>query len=137
MYEKPSEWYNVLLETHFNKYNELSCAKQIPNSILLIYFLKQISMSRGFKMKNRFTQQKSDKEESVDLSNMSPLESDEEVLEGQRLNILTSNNLFTRLPILLAQVQLKAIHTNENMKSGKYCIFGISMIKSSKTFETI
>ena len=43
---------------------------------------------------------------------MSPLESDAEVLEGQRLNILTPNNLFTRLPILLAQVQLKTIHTN-------------------------
>ena len=63
-------------------------------------------------MKNWFTQQKSDKEEYVDLSNMSPLESDAEVLEGQRLNILTPNNLFTRLPILLAQVQLKTIHTN-------------------------
>ena len=47
----------------------------------------------------------SDKEESVDLPDMPPLEGDEEeVQEGKRLEILTPNNLLTRLPIFLAQI---------------------------------
>ena len=48
----------------------------------------------------------SNKEESVDLSDMPPLEGDEEELkEGKRLKILTPNKLLTRLPILLAQIK--------------------------------
>ena len=36
---------------------------------------------------------------------MPPPESDEEVKEGKGLKILTPNKLFSRLPILLAQVK--------------------------------
>ena len=43
-----------------------------------------------------------DKDEFVDLCDMSPLESDK-VKEEERLKILTPNKLLTRLPILLAQ----------------------------------
>ena len=44
------------------------------------------------------TSRKSDKEESVDLSDMPPLEGEEEELkEGKRLEILTPNKLLTRL----------------------------------------
>ena len=50
------------------------------------------------------TQRKSDTKESVDLSDMHPLEGDE-VKEGTRLKILTPNKLLTRLPILLAQIK--------------------------------
>ena len=42
------------------------------------------------------------KKESVALSNMPQLESDEEVNKGKRLTILIPNKLLTRLPILLA-----------------------------------
>ena len=43
--------------------------------------------------------------ESQDLALMPPLEGDEEkVKEGKGLKILTSNELLTRLPILLAQI---------------------------------
>ena len=46
-----------------------------------------------------------DKEESEDLTDMRPLEGDEEeVKEGKGLKILTPNKLLTRLPILLAQI---------------------------------
>ena len=46
-----------------------------------------------------------DKEECVDLPDMSPLEGDEEVREGKELKILTLNKLLTRLPISLAQIK--------------------------------
>ena len=47
-----------------------------------------------------------DKEESVDLSDMPPLEGDaEEVKKGKILKILTSNKLLTGLPILLAEIK--------------------------------
>ena len=46
-----------------------------------------------------------DKEESVDLSDLPPLEGDKKVKEGKGLKILTPNKLFTRLPILLAQIK--------------------------------
>ena len=50
------------------------------------------------------TTRKSDKEVSIDLSDMSPLEGDEEVKEGKGLKILNLNQLLTWLPVLLAQV---------------------------------
>ena len=42
---------------------------------------------------------------------MPPLEGDEEVKEGKKLNILTSNKILTRFPILLTQI-----------KAGNFCI---------------
>ena len=46
-----------------------------------------------------------DKEESVDISDMLPLEGDEEkVREGKGIKILTPNKI-TRLPILLVQIK--------------------------------
>ena len=45
-----------------------------------------------------------DKEESVDLSDMPVLEGDEEIKQGKGLKILTPNKLLTRLPVLLAQI---------------------------------
>ena len=67
----------------------------------------------GLKIKNRLIkqnqliqQQQSDKEESVDLSDMPPLEGDEEeVKEGKGLKILIPDKLLTRLPILVAQIK--------------------------------
>ena len=45
-------------------------------------------------------------EESVDLSDMPPLEGDEEeVKEGKGLKILTPKKLLIRLPTLLAQIK--------------------------------
>ena len=46
-----------------------------------------------------------DEEESVDLSDMPPLEGDEIVKEGKVLKISTPDKLLTRLPILLAQIK--------------------------------
>ena len=67
-----------------------------------------------------------DKEKSVDLSDMAPLEGDkEEVKEGTGLNILPPNKLLTRLSILLTQI-----------KAGNN-IFCISVIKLPKMFTTI
>ena len=49
-----------------------------------------------------------DKEESVDLSEMPPLEGDkEEVRERKGIKILMPNKLLTRLPILLAQIKFE------------------------------
>ena len=55
-----------------------------------------------------------DKEESVDLSDMRALEGDEEVKEGKGLKTLTLNKL-TRLPILLAQI--KAGNNSNKLKN--------------------
>ena len=57
---------------------------------------------------------------------MPPLEADEEVKEEKRLKNLTPNKLLTRL-----------INTNETIKSDKYYIFCISIIKSLKKFTNI
>ena len=47
-----------------------------------------------------------DSDEFIDISDMPPLESDEEeVKEGKGLKILTPNKLLTRLPISLVQVK--------------------------------
>ena len=48
---------------------------------------------------------KSDKEESVDLSDIPPLEGDKKVTERKGLNILTQNKLSTKRVILLAQIK--------------------------------
>ena len=39
------------------------------------------------------------------LSDMPPLEDDEEVKEEKGINVLTPNKLLTRLPILLAEIK--------------------------------
>ena len=73
-------------------------------------------MIRDLKMKNPLIEKNNlltKKEESVDLSEMTPLECDEEELkEGKGLIILTPNKLLTRFPILLAQIKLEIIQTN-------------------------
>ena len=51
------------------------------------------------------TPKKTDKKQSVDLSDMPPLECDDEVKEGKALEILTPSKLLARLPILLAQIK--------------------------------
>ena len=56
-----------------------------------------------------------DKEESVDLSDMPPLEGDEEVKGGKGLKILTTNKFLTRLLILL--VQIKAGNKSNELKN--------------------
>ena len=53
------------------------------------------------------TWRKSDEKESVDLSDMLPLEGDEKLKEETRLKILTLNKLWTRLPMLLAQIKTR------------------------------
>ena len=48
---------------------------------------------------------KRDEKLSADLSDIPPLEGDEEVKERKELKILTPNKLFTRLPVLLAKIK--------------------------------
>ena len=45
------------------------------------------------------------KEESEDLTDMLPLEGDEEVKERKGLKTLTPEKLLTRIPILLAHIK--------------------------------
>ena len=69
-----------------------------------------------------------DKEESVAISNMQPLEGDEEkVEEGKRFKTLTPNKLSTRPPILLPQIKAG----NNSNKLDKHFMFCISTIKST------
>ena len=57
------------------------------------------------KQESTNTTRKSDKEKSVDLSDILPLEGDEEVKEGKGSEVLTPNKLLSRIPILLAQIK--------------------------------
>ena len=96
MYIKSSKLYNNFLEIHYDQYNELSDATKInlDNYDPECLFLKEES---------------TDKEQSVDISDMTPLEgNEEEVKEGKGILILTLNIiklLLTRFPILLAQIK--------------------------------
>ena len=98
-----SKLYNSYLETYYDEYNKLSDAKKRKfgdNYDPEILFFKGCDCSVLLETKEEST----DKEEYVDLSNMPPLEGDEdEVKEGKGLKILTANKLI-RLPILLAQI---------------------------------
>ena len=55
MYDNASEMYNIYLETYFDNNMALSGNKKswVTNMILLIYFLKDIIMKTGLKLKNR------------------------------------------------------------------------------------
>ena len=104
MYDAASELYNELLGTYFDEY----------------YYLldsKRKKMEHKYKPKNLFLnaynyddwfdiKESTDKEESVDLSNMSPLEGDEKVKERKEIKVLTPNKLLTRLPISPAQTKV-------------------------------
>ena len=69
-------------------------------------FLETYNYEDWYKNKKSVnTRRKNDKEEPVDLSDIPPLEGDEEVKEGKGLKNLTPNKLLTRLPILLAQIK--------------------------------
>ena len=70
-------------------------------------------------------EESADKGESVDLSDLLPLESDKEkVREGKGIKILTPDKLFTRLPLLLAQIKAgNNSKANKKVKSYKYYIF--------------
>ena len=72
-------------------------------------FLEGYDYSAWSKNKREST----DKVEFEDLSVILSLEGDEdEVKKGQRIKILTSNKLLTRLPIILAQIKVATIHAN-------------------------
>ena len=76
-----------------------------------------------------------DKEECVDWSDMPSIEgNEEEVKEGKRIKILTLNKVLTILPILLAQRKAGNNSNNVKIKSYRYCIFCISIIKSLKKY---
>ena len=60
--------------------------------ILIFYFLKHIIMIRGVNEESTDKEESTNKREYVDLSDMSPLESDEEGKEGKRLKTLTLTN---------------------------------------------
>ena len=103
-----------MLETYFDEDNELSDAKR--KKIELKYdsnnlFLKTYNYDLWFK-----NEELTDREESVDLSDMPALEGDEkEVKEEKGLKISTPNKSLTTLPILLAQI--KAWNNSNKLKN--------------------
>ena len=111
VYDIASKSYDELLETYYEDYHyDLSVAerktmdhKYRPKKLpLKVYNYKPWLENEESTIK----EESSDEEESVDLSDMSPLEGyEEKVKEGKRLKILTPNKLLTRLPILLARIK--------------------------------
>ena len=90
--------------------------KKIPDMILITYFLKHVNIISDLKMNNPLIQQeKNDIEESVHLSDMPPIESDEELKKRKALNVLTPNKSLTKLPILF--VKIKAANNSCKLKN--------------------
>ena len=83
----------------------------------IYYFLDTCDHSVWFENEELVdkTPKKTDKEESVDFSDMPPLECDDEVKEEKALEILTPSKLLTRLPILLTQI--KAGNNSHKLKN--------------------
>ena len=76
------------------------------NMILLIYLLKHNYKDWFKNEESADAARKSDREGSIDLSDMPPL-SDEDVKERKGLKFFTPNKFLTRLPILLAQIKVE------------------------------
>ena len=103
--------HNEYLETYFNQYMDLSDNKKgklgnkcDPVNLFLVDVYNYDDWLRDEESAD--TIRKNDKKESVDLSDMSPLEGDkEEVKEEKGLKILTPNKLLISLSILLAQIK--------------------------------
>ena len=113
--------YKVYVETYFDQCMALSDSKErkLGNKYYPInLFLQTFNYDDWFenkkstdetrksdKKESTVTIRKSGKKESVDLSDMPPLEGDQEVKEGKVLKILTPKLLLNRLTILLAQIK--------------------------------
>ena len=81
MSDTASELYNKLLETYFDEYKELSGAK--INKMDPKYDPESLFLNT-YNYEPRFENEElANKEESVDLSDMPPLERNEEVKEGK------------------------------------------------------
>ena len=108
MYDNASKLYNEYLEIYFDEYKALSDAqkRKLGNKYDPInLFLETYNYDNWF-----------ENEESVDLSDMPPLEGDEEeVKEGKGLKILTPKKLLITLPTLLAQI--KAENNSHKLKN--------------------
>ena len=111
VYETAAELYNDFPETYFDGYNELSDAKGKP--IELKYdttnlFLNTYNYNLWFE-----NEELTDREKSVDLSDMPLIEGDkEEIKEGKGLKVLTPKRLLTRPPILLCYIIIKAVNNS-------------------------
>ena len=105
VYDNASELYNEYLEIYFNQYMTLSDAKKRtfgkkydPENL----FLEE----HDYSLRSENKEESTDKEESIDFSDMPPQGGDEEeVREGKGIQILTPNKLLTRLKMLLAQIK--------------------------------
>ena len=116
VYETAAELYNDFPETYFDGYNELSDAKGKP--IELKYdttnlFLNTYNYNLWFE-----NEELTDREKSVDLSDMPLIEGDkEEIKEGKGLKVLTPKRLLTRPPILLCYIIIKAVNNSYKLKN--------------------
>ena len=103
VYDNASGIYNMYQETYFNQYMALSDNKKRKLGS------KYDPVNLFFKIYNYDDWLKNeelvDKEESVDLPHMQPLECDEKLKKGKGLKSLTPKKLLIRLPILLAQIK--------------------------------
>ena len=105
MYDNASELYNEYLEIYFNQYMTLSDTKKRtfgkkydPESLFL--------EGHDYSLRSENNEESTDKDESIDFSDMPPQRGDEEeVREGKGMQILTPNKLLTRLKMLLAQIK--------------------------------
>ena len=107
------------------------CSQKIKKNLL-------IKKNRLIKKESSDKEESADKEESLDLSDIPPLEGDEEeIREGKGIKNLTSNKILTKLPTLL--VEIKAGNNSHKLKNETRQIlynFCISIIKSREKFTT-
>ena len=109
VFDTSSELYNKFLNKHLEEYYDLEGGEKED---LGFKFMPINLRIKGYDY-NEFHKEISDddfdacdSDEFIDISDMPPLEGDdEEVKEGKGLNILTPNKLLIKLPILLAQIK--------------------------------
>ena len=115
MYDNDSELYNEYLDIYFNQHMAMSDAqKKLGNKCdSEKLFLQRFDYSVWFENEESTVKEKlankeesTDKKELVDLSDVLPVEGDEEVKVGKGLKVSTPNKLLTKLSILLAQIKV-------------------------------
>ena len=128
---------NEYLKTCFDQYMDLSYNNKLGNKYepVNLFLVDTYNYNAWFKNeKSTDTTTKGDKVES----DMPSVACDEEEVKGRkRLKILTSHKSLTRLPLLFAPIKAGNNSNKLKMKSDKYYIFCVSIIKPLKKFKRI
>ena len=106
VFDTDSELYNKFLDKYFDEYYDLEGEEKEELGFKFMPINLNINGNDCNQFYKKISDDDSDSDVFIDISDIPPLEGDEEeVKERKGLKILTPNKLLTRLPILLAQIK--------------------------------